>query len=166
MKNIYKLSLLLLICFLIIHKNTFAQFNENPMFINNNYRILDIDSKFFLGSETVYDNEKNVVYITWTVINDNVPGTYLVFKSFNFTNYVPIGTKKTEMVYPPNKPIRLTVKDDKYSPEYNFYHIVKIDNASQSFFNYDMIRFNALNNIYILEKENKNNDVATLKSSY
>lgn len=87
--------------------------------------ILSKDSSAAITSFTAKNNS-NKVYLKWTVVNQKMDGTYIIYRSSDSVNYEPIGTK-TGVGVPISKAIAYYFTDE--APSFSarsYYRIIHI----------------------------------------
>ncbi len=151
-----KKILLLLVTLFVLNGVSNAQYNTEKMFLCNQYDIINLNHTCFIGSELIYDD--GIISLNWAINNDTVPGVYIVYKSYNFTNMKPIEFFKINSTTCKNKTVVFHMVDKNYNPEYNFYHILKYDDLSSVIVNDLNFKEQSMNNIFFEPSENKYED--------
>lgn len=125
--------------------SSYGQYREHFMFIQNTYRLLNLEKSFFLNSEFIFT--QNAVQIKWSIVDDSIPGYYFVYKSYNFEQHVAVGCIEHFPQVKKGKILKFSVIDHKWSDRYNFYHIIKISKKEGLFVKPLNIKEEALANI-------------------
>jgi hypothetical protein len=119
-----KIFIITLLNTIIFSINVFGQNNKSMLFSNNDFLEISPEAKYLVDYKIKEYGDK--VYLSWRIVNDSIPGFYLIFKSNSFQNLKPVATIKVVEGVKKDLVLMNTI-DDLYEYSYNFYHIVKIN---------------------------------------
>lgn len=118
------IRVLFLIIFISLPFLSKGQYRKNMLFIDDSFEILKKDSNFL--TDFNLKNYDDKFYLKFNILNDTVPGYYIVFKSKRFKDIKPVEIIKYEnTLIADNISISFYVIDC-VDPQYDFYHILKI----------------------------------------